>query len=45
MITAVSVVMQAVGDLEQFNTIIGDSGRFAALTIARNEGRVLLLVP
>jgi len=41
----VGVNRQQVSDLDEFNTIVGDSGRFAALTIVRNEGSVLLLVP
>lgn len=41
----VAVNRQSVTDLQQFNEIVGDSGRFTAITVIRNEGQVLLLVP
>ncbi len=41
----VEVNREAVSNLDQFNAVVGDSGRITAMTVVRNEGRVLLLVP
>jgi serine protease DegQ len=41
----IEVNRQQVENLQQFNEVVGDSGRFTAITVVRNEGRALLLVP